>query len=94
MLVVIAMIRHIPLLQIAYPQQLNMGRYMIDSLLDRTYVLRGVLVHEGETLQWGHYYTYVFRDGEWWQYNDAESRAVCNKSFPWHVHCLVMHRLC
>ncbi|DBB16688.1 TPA: Ubiquitin carboxyl-terminal hydrolase 42 [Trebouxia sp. C0006] len=50
--------------KIEYPEKLDMGQYMIDGLLDRTYVLRGILVHEGETTASGHHYTYAFRDGE------------------------------
>ena len=76
MLVVTGMIKHTPLLQIGYPEQLDMGQYMINGLLDRTFVLRGVLVHEGATTACGHYYTYVFRHGEWWRYDDAECCVV------------------
>ena len=81
MLVVTGTIQHTPLLQIEYPEKLDMGQYMIDGLLDMTYVLRGILVHEGETTASGHHYTYAFRDGEWWCYDDAECCVVCSTSF-------------
>jgi len=36
-----------------------------------TYSLKAVIVYEGQKLQNGHYYTIVYKDGMWIEYNDA-----------------------
>lgn len=69
------MIKHNRLVEFKLPTPVKYGETQADQsvtlrVFGKTFLLKSVVCHLGDT-ESGHYITYVWLDGQWWQYNDA-----------------------
>lgn len=64
---------------IEVPLELNMKDFIESNSEDHKMALKSFIVHEGNTLDSGHYSNYTLIDGQWYEINEEKVRKISNR---------------
>lgn len=64
--------------QVEFPFQIDLSKHCYDKSEPQKYNLDGIIIHSG-TVNGGHYYSFIKRGEEWFEYNDSTVKKIDEK---------------